>query len=602
MKKYLRVTICILLILALCGCGADAVQNAATLTLTAEPTLSPVPTKGNETMEEYDNANTLFEQSKYLDAYYAFVDTNYEDSSWKAKESLYFYANSCMAANYYIPAIFAYKKLNGYKDANTYLEEVLVKARERVSDNFSDNALTKFENSKLWVSRNNIYAINSSGELYAWGSYENGQLGNGKKGDGDINTYEVEQNPIKVLDNVTEVITGPDIYGLVSACYAIKTGGDLYAWGNNEYGQVGNGQKGDGDSQTNDCIVTEPVKVLSDVNQVWAVNNNAFALLTDGSLFAWGRNIEGSCGAGQSEGEVASPTLIMKNVSVKDICGGYGFSMVLMNNGDLYGWGRNYYGEIGIEKEKTYELENVLEPTKILSGVKKIVSGNQYSLALMENGDLYSWGLNDAGQVGVGDEKNVTIYSTTCVLYPSKILSGIVSIATYNDDESFAISNDGTLYGWGNNEWGHIDANKPSDGNWETKDSIVRTPAIVAENVIAGSPNSGYIDEGGFFVIPGGDKVPRTDVQESFLLECRYAFVGPLIDYHGDLYEYTGDNEKVFIMSNVKFADYAVLGPLVILTEDMELYTCGEFCLTEPGAMEYGSIPPKIMIDSIMAD
>ena len=246
---------------------------------------------------------------------------------------------------------------------------------------------------------------------------------------------------------------------------AIKTDGTLWAWGNNYCGSLGDGTNED---------KNVPTKIGIDNNwsKVYAGNNHSLAIKTDGTLWAWGCNYSGQLGDGTNEDRNV-PTKIGTENIWSQISAGYGHCLAIKTDGTLWAWGFNDYGQLGDENTTVYKNA----PTKI--GIdnnwSQIGAGGRHSLAIKTDGTLWAWGFNYYGQLGDGTEffpwylpyKNVPTKIGADKNW-SKICPG-----TYH---SLAIKTDGTLWAWGNNEYGelgdgtmvikNVPAKIGTDNNW----------------------------------------------------------------------------------------------------------------------------------------
>lgn len=199
------------------------------------------------------------------------------------------------------------------------------------------------------------------------------------------------------------------------------------------------------------------IAALSEVSDMVGNNYTYMAIMMNGDLYSWGHNTHGEVGNGSTEVQL-TPVKILSNVKTATYSAGYSSSgaytvSAITENGDLYSWGYNTYGQVGNGSTK-----NQLTPVKILSDVKTVTSYNVSSVALhtvsaiTESGDLYSWGCNNHGQVGNGNTENQ--------LTPVKILSNVKNV-TYSflefNNSSYivsAIMESGELYSWGYNNHG----------------------------------------------------------------------------------------------------------------------------------------------------
>ncbi len=277
-------------------------------------------------------------------------------------------------------------------------------------------------------------AITTDGDLYCWGQNDYGQVGNG--------TITDQTSPQKVLSNVESVCLGNKNSAVIT------TNSDLYCWGKNDCGQVGNG------TEVNQA---SPQKVLSNVKSVF-YNNVRWAVITiSGDLYCWGKNNYGQVGNGATINQT-SPVKILSDV--KSVCLGYKNNAAITINEDLYCWGENNYGQVG--NGTTIKQTS---PIKVLGNIKSVSLSDYNSAAITTDGDLYCWGKNDDGQVGNG----ITINQAR----PIKILSNVksVSLSGYN---SAAITENGDLYCWGSNGYGQV-------GNGTTKNQL--KPKKILSNV-----------------------------------------------------------------------------------------------------------------------
>jgi len=302
-----------------------------------------------------------------------------------------------------------------------------------------------------------VAAILSNGDLYCWGYNGSGQVGNG--------TTKAQLTPIKVLSDVKSVSyssPSPSPFDSESSVAAILSNGDLYCWGYNGNGEVGNG--------TTKAQLT-PIKVLSDVKFISYSSNYFFsvaAILLNGDLYCWGYNGNGEVGNGTTKAQL-TPIKVLSDVKSVSYFSNSSVAAIL-SNGDLYCWGHNCFGEVG---NGTTEAQ--LTPIKVLSDVKSVSYISPYSVAaILSNGDLYCWGCNEDGQVGNGTREDQTT--------PIKVLSDVKSIS-YSYSSVAAILSNGDLYCWGYNGNGEV-------GNGTTKAQF--TPIKVLSDVKSVSYSSNY--------------------------------------------------------------------------------------------------------------
>ena len=284
--------------------------------------------------------------------------------------------------------------------------------------------------------------ITTDGSLYTWGENSYGQLGNGTINERyDADTYNI---PRKIMDNVQEVSLG----NKYSA--AITTDGSLYTWGSNSYGQLGDGTTTDSPT---------PIKIMDNVKAVSLSSKTEYdrqtaAITTDGSLYMWGRNDDGQLGDGTTT-DSSVPVKIMENVQSVSL--GWECSAAITTDGSLYIWGDAGYDN-GMAS---------LTPAKILDDVQSVSMGYSQGAAITTDGSLYTWGYEY-----LGDGKYT--YNSTPVLTPIKIMDNVQSVekgSTWNA----ALTTDGCLYTWGTGYLG--------DGTYHSVSKPVLTPTKIMENV-----------------------------------------------------------------------------------------------------------------------
>ena len=267
----------------------------------------------------------------------------------------------------------------------------------------------------------------------AWGDNSAGQLG-----DGTLTASDVPE-AVSSLTGVTAVAAGGRHY------LALLSGGTVEAWGDDTFGQLGDGTaSANGDSEA-------PLKVsgLSGVTAVAAGEEHSLALLSNGTVMAWGDNQEGQLGDGTTTNS-ASPVKVSGLTGVKAIAAGSLFSLALLKSGTVMAWGDNEEGQLG---NGTQNDSDVPVPVSGLSGVTAIVGGGQFALALLSNGTAKSWGDNESDQLGDGQDVSVQPTSTTPVAVSG--LSGAVAVVA-GFEHALALLSNGTVVGWGGNEFNQL--------------------------------------------------------------------------------------------------------------------------------------------------
>jgi alpha-tubulin suppressor-like RCC1 family protein len=283
------------------------------------------------------------------------------------------------------------------------------------------------------------------------------------------------------LSGVTAIAAGDD-YSL-----AVLKNGIVMAWGKNNFGQLGDGTSTGPDRCAGSACSTTPVPVrgLRGVAAIAAGSGSehSLALLSDGQVMAWGLDNEGQLGIGTSTsprgcgGNCSTTPLAASELDgVTAIAVGEFHSLALLSNGTVMAWGGDVYGQLGDGDLERRECEAPCSRTPVavsgLSGVKAIAAGVRHSLALLQNGTLMAWGDNADGELGDGTSSGPSdCFSTLpCSTLPVPVsgLSGVTAIAAGGfesnyESQSLALLADGTVEAWGGNAYNELGAG-PSGG------------------------------------------------------------------------------------------------------------------------------------------
>jgi alpha-tubulin suppressor-like RCC1 family protein len=223
-------------------------------------------------------------------------------------------------------------------------------------------------------------AVKSDGTVWSWGNNTYGQLGDGTTTD--------RLTPVQVpnLTGVVAVAAG-DSHSL-----ALKSDGTLWAWGYN------NGRLGDGTRSP--YMRSTPVRVssLAGVVAVAAGTYHSLAVKSDGTLWSWGDNIFGQLGDGSTAYSSMTPVQVPSLTGVVAVSAGHQHSLAVKSDGTFWAWGRNENGQLG----DGTTVEQRTTPVNLLGGVVAVAAGSYHSLAVKSDGTLWAWGNNVRGQLGDG--------------------------------------------------------------------------------------------------------------------------------------------------------------------------------------------------------
>ncbi|MDR1604324.1 MAG: S8 family serine peptidase [Gracilibacteraceae bacterium] len=365
------------------------------------------------------------------------------------------------------------------------------------------------------------------GEVWAWGSNSHNELG--------ISTSSFySSTPIHVTDltNIVYVEAG------AAASLAIDESGNVYAWGYNYYGQLGNGQNNTSTSEIFQVQNIPPIEsasmslghvlALTEDHQVWGWGYNgsrqlgpptgsslsmtpfqisdlpdilsvrtgqgySTALSEDGTVWAWGSSSLWQLGLNINVSHIETPTQIPSLSNVESLATADIHSLVITQDGSLYGWGSNTYGNVdGVATLYNKWPVNIWQDEESVAG---IAAGDEFSQLNTEDG-IKGWGQGSSNQFGLGNYFNQTalvnvdvpeadilrsggnhsialiddsvyVWGSNSNLqlglgnYSSQfpvILTGLSNVAKVSASRysSFAIMNDGMVMGWGDNQYNHL--------------------------------------------------------------------------------------------------------------------------------------------------
>jgi alpha-tubulin suppressor-like RCC1 family protein len=364
----------------------------------------------------------------------------------------------------------------------------------------------------------NIFILQESGALYGIGTNSSGQIGNGTtttvrydspslvNGHGDI-----------TIDTKITQVTSPYL-----ATAAIDDAGNLYTWGLNNYYITGQGTNsgsqltpkkvnGNGGSITETTHITQVVCAQAHTDS-WGYRGSCLALDSTGNIHAWDDNAYSQLGDTTTTtrpkpiqlpeftpNPITQISHAAASINAGDIGNSPTFSLALDSTGQVYSWGSNNWGQLGINS-----TTNQPSPTQNphLQNITTINSAHGTAYAITATGQLYAWGRNDyhwsSGQGQVGN--NTT---TASVLSPTLINTDTTGSAITSSTAitavaggfgtSYAIDSTGTAYGWGGNRYsGHFGNNDTTQKLVPIKlNGITTSSLLTSQTIVTGlSSNS----------------------------------------------------------------------------------------------------------------
>ena len=311
-----------------------------------------------------------------------------------------------------------------------------------------------------------------------------------------------ESTTITPPDSTSRGIRFNQVSGSQAGAFSLTVGsdGNAYAWGDNSYGQLGDGTRTNQNAPVR--VKTPDRNTYPDLPkdftylQVSAGEYHSLALGSDGNAYAWGYNSYGQLGNGTRTNQNAPVRVktpdrntypdLPKDFTYLQVSAGEYHSLALGSDGNAYAWGYNSYGQLG-NGTTSYSGQNT--PVRVKTPDRntypdlpkdftyvQVSAGRNYSLAVGSDGNAYAWGSNDDGRFGDGTytDRNTPIRVKTPDrnTYPDLPKDFTYAQVNAGWQHSLALGSDGNAYAWGYNSYGQL-------GNGTTSYSGQNTPVRV---------------------------------------------------------------------------------------------------------------------------
>ena len=289
------------------------------------------------------------------------------------------------------------------------------------------------------------FALKADGTLWAWGENAKGQLG-----DGTVTAKSLV--PVLVLNKSSNGGRYVAISAGAEHTLALQADGSLWTWGSNQYGQIAQ-------SPADTAAHSTPVQIGEDNwTGIAAGGSHSLAIRADGTLWAWGNNVKGQLGLGVTDVTAhIAPVKVGTDQDWASLSAGDLHTLATKRNGTLWAWGKNLNGQLGdgynTDLNKPTQIKFFSDSTDI-TDIVAVAAGASHSLALKANGEIYGWGVNLSGQLGDG--------TTVGSFIPFSV--GMDAIGSWVGTEpggqfTAARRSDGTLWTWGDNASGQLGDN-----------------------------------------------------------------------------------------------------------------------------------------------
>ncbi|ONI69878.1 hypothetical protein BWI15_25530 [Kribbella sp. ALI-6-A] len=243
---------------------------------------------------------------------------------------------------------------------------------------------------------------------------------------------------------------------------ALLQDGRVLAWGANDDAQLGNGTRAPSVVPLPVRAPDGAPGLLTGVTDIAADSNTSVALRKDGTVVMWGRANSGQRGNADTTANPTTPSVVLNPTGtgpltgIRAISADGGSELALTDQGTVLGWGNNEYGQLGPSAPKVATLPVLItgRDKAPLTGVRAVAIGGQHSVALLGDGRVLTWGRNDVKQLGDGTATNRSVPAEV-LLAPGKPLTGATAVSSA-EKHTLALLKDGSVVGWGLNNGGQL--------------------------------------------------------------------------------------------------------------------------------------------------
>jgi len=330
-------------------------------------------------------------------------------------------------------------------------------------------------------------ALKSDGTVWAWGWNAFGQLGNGTTND--------SWTPVQTgLGSTPPLTSVTKLGGRPYFTLAVKSDGTIWAWGMNQFGQMGNGTVNpfSGPQATVPAMVTNswPGGAINNPLQVTCGYQFGAALTTNGTVWTWGSGSHGELGQGATTTGFY-PAQVPGLTNITAISAGWFHILARKSDGTVWAWGNNTAGELGdgtaINRSNAVQVLNV-------SNMVVVSGGDGHSSALAADGTVWKWGRNDVGELGNGTA-DANAHSLASKILVDKFgagFSNIVMVAA-RDYHNIAVKADGSVWMWGANDQGQCGDGTNID-DWRPVPVVGLGPRVALPLNLQKSTQPGNVD------------------------------------------------------------------------------------------------------------
>ncbi|MCL2787625.1 MAG: Ig-like domain-containing protein [Micrococcales bacterium] len=355
------------------------------------------------------------------------------------------------------------------------------------------NGMTPPEFTSIAARASSGCALDVDGNVWAWGYNSDGQLGNGTSGTGTNSSW-----PVRVQAAPGETV--PPFAAIAEGAgtgYALDETGNVWAWGDNYYGQLGNGTGGGYGSHSSRPVQVQaaPGETVPPFTAIAAGADTGYALDETGNVWAWGRGNYGALGNGTTTNSSrpvrvqAAPGETVPPFTA--IAAGADTGYALDVDGNVWAWGDNLWGQLGngANMDSTRPVQ-VQAAAGALPTFTAIAAGQQTGYGLDVDGDVWAWGYNSGGQLGNG---TTVRYSTRPVRVQAN--SGILPVFTSigaGYATGYALDEYSNVWAWGAGSYGQLGNGTQVNSAWPVRVQAAPGETLPVFTAIAAGLYTGY--------------------------------------------------------------------------------------------------------------
>lgn len=308
----------------------------------------------------------------------------------------------------------------------------------------------------------NSVVVTNKNRVFIWGSNGDGQLGNNTRIDASIPLEITARFELYDNEDIIEVNTG------ASHSLALTSLGRVFAWGDNVYGMLGTGDYYD---HLKPYEITDKFNLDGEdyISHTYITDAHSYAISNQGRVFSWGYNVDGIIGDGSFSFknlpiDITNRFYLNLDEVIIEIAAGYHHTLAISNQGRVFSWGNNEFNQLG--DTTTHNRNEPIEITdqfNLSAGemVIKIAAGAYSSLCITNLGNLFAWGPNGYGlQADDG-----TLFGS--LPFHSQFPLRATGTFNLNENEmitqiytgydySFVSTNQGRIFSWGDNDYGQL--------------------------------------------------------------------------------------------------------------------------------------------------